>query len=286
MANVIELHSLDAPELAVFARLTDRQLRSRAEPEQGVLIAESPKVIAAALDAGYQPLALLAERRRLAGSAAPLLDRLGDVPVYTGDRALLAGLTGYQLTRGVLCALRRRPLPLAEDICAGARRVAVLENIVDATNVGAIFRSAAALGVDAVLLTPGCCDPLSRRAVRVSMGTVFQVPWTRLGSRADQWPVPGMERLRNMGFATAALALREDSLSLREPRLADVPRLALLLGSAGDGLAPDTIAACDYTLRIPMAHGVDSLNVAAAAAVAFWQLCAPGQAGEAAAGGV
>ena len=186
MANVIELHSLDAPELAVFARLTDRQLRSRAEPEQGVLIAESPKVIAAALDAGYQPLALLAERRRLAGSAAPLLDRLGHVPVYTGDRALLAGLTGYQLTRGVLCALRRRPLPLAEDICAGARRVAVLENIVDATNVGAIFRSAAALGVDAVLLTPGCCDPLSRRAVRVSMGTVFQVPWTRLGSRADQ----------------------------------------------------------------------------------------------------
>ena len=233
MANVIELHSLDAPELAVFARLTDRQLRSRAEPEQGVLIAESPKVIAAALDAGYQPLALLAERRRLAGSAAPLLDRLGDVPVYTGDRALLAGLTGYQLTRGRAV----RPAPpaaaLAEDICAGARRVAVLENIVDATNVGAIFRSAAALGVDAVLLTPGCCDPLSRRAVRVSMGTVFQVPWTRLGSRADQWPAPGMERLRNMGFATAALSLREDSLSLREPRLADIPPAGAAAGQRG-----------------------------------------------------
>lgn len=182
--------------------------------------------------------------------------------------------------------MRRPTARTVQQVCAGARRLAVLEGVVDATNVGAIFRSAAALGVDAVLLTPGCCDPLSRRAVRVSMGTVFQVPWTRLGSRADQWPVPGMERLRNMGFATAALALREDSLSLREPRLADIPRLALLLGSEGDGLAPDTIAACDYTLRIPMAHGVDSLNVAAAAAVAFWQLCAPGQAGEAAAGGV
>ena len=286
MPNIIEITDLSLPALDVFARLTEAQLRSRLEPEKGVFIAESPKVIQRALDAGALPLALLMERRKIDGPARDILARCGGAPVYTADREVLAQLTGYQLTRGVLAAFRRPALPPVEALCRDARRVAVLENIVDSTNIGAIFRSAAALHIDAVLVTPSCCDPLCRRAVRVSMGTVFQVPWTRLGSRADQWPVPGMERLRNMGFATAALALREDSLSLREPRLADVPRLALLLGSEGDGLAPDTIAACDYTLRIPMAHGVDSLNVAAAAAVAFWQLCAPGQAGEAAAGGV
>ena len=273
--NLIELQSLDVPGLEPFARLTDARLRSRAEPEQGIFIAESPKVIATALDAGYQPLALLAERRRLAGSAGFLLDRLGNVPVYTGPRALLAGLTGYELTRGVLCAMRRKPLPAARDICAGARRVAVLENIVDATNVGAIFRSAAALGVDAVLLTPSCCDPLARRAVRVSMGSVFQLPWTRLGACGADWPGAGMAQLRAMGFATAAMALTDDALSLRDARLPALPKLAILLGSEGDGLARDTIAACDYTVRIPMAHGVDSLNVAAASAVAFWQLCPP-----------
>ena len=286
MPNIIPLHSLSDPALGLFTRLTEAQLRNRLEPEKGIFIAESPKVIRIALDAGYEPAAFLMERKWIDGQASDILARCGDTPVYTAGRELLEQLTGYALTRGVLCAMRRPALPSVEEVCKGARRIAVLEDIADATNVGAIVRSAAALGMDALLVTPCCCDPLNRRAVRVSMGTVFQVPWARLGSRADQWPAPGMERLRNMGFVTAALALREDSLSLREPRLADIPRLALLLGSEGDGLAPDTIAACDYTLRIPMAHGVDSLNVAAAAAVAFWQLCAPRQAGEAAAGGV
>ncbi|HJD20789.1 MAG TPA: RNA methyltransferase [Candidatus Gemmiger faecigallinarum] len=275
MAEPIELHTLDLPELAPFARLTDPALRSRTEKEQGIFIAESPKVIAAALDAGYAPVSLLMERRQLDGSARPILERVGDIPVYTGSRELLAGLTGYPLTRGVLCAMRRRPLPAADDVCAGARRVAVLENIVDATNVGAIFRSAAALGVDALLLTPGCCDPLARRAVRVSMGTVFQVPWTRLGGRPGDWPHPGMEQLRRMGFVTAAMALSDSAVSLRDSRLAGIEKLAILLGSEGDGLSLTTIAACDYTVRIPMSHGVDSLNVAAASAVAFWQLCVP-----------
>ncbi|WP_294497200.1 RNA methyltransferase [uncultured Gemmiger sp.] len=276
MPQIIELQSLDLPGLEVFTRLTDTRLRARAEPEQGIFIAESPKVIAAALDAGYQPVSLLMERRQIEGPARGILARVGQqVPVYTGDRALLASLTGYTLTRGVLCAMHRRPLPRAEDICRDARRVAVLENIVDTTNVGAIFRSAAALGVDAVLLTPSCCDPLGRRAIRVSMGTVFQMPWTRLGTRASQWPEPGMAWLRQMGFTTVAMALSDQSLSLRDPRLPGMEKLAILLGSEGDGLTRETIAACDYTVRIPMAHGVDSLNVAAASAVAFWQLCGP-----------
>ena len=276
MPQIIELQSLDLPGLEVFTRLTDTRLRARAEPEQGIFIAESPKVIAAALGAGYQPVSLLMERRQIEGPARGILARVGQqVPVYTGDRALLASLTGYTLTRGVLCAMHRRPLPRAEDICRDARRVAVLENIVDTTNVGAIFRSAAALGVDAVLLTPSCCDPLGRRAIRVSMGTVFQMPWTRLGTRASQWPEPGMAWLRQMGFTTVAMALSDQSLSLRDPRLPGMEKLAILLGSEGDGLTRETIAACDYTVRIPMAHGVDSLNVAAASAVAFWQLCGP-----------
>ncbi len=272
MAAVIEITDLNAPELAVFSRLTEAQLRSRREIEKGVFIAESPKVILRALDAGVVPLAFLMERRHLEGQGRALLDRCPSVPVYTGAREVLAGLTGYALTRGILCAMGRPAQPEVETICAGARRIAVLEGIVDATNIGAIFRSAAALYTDAVLLTPTCCDPLNRRAARVSMGTVFQIPWAYIGQSPAQWPRPGLERLRTLGFKTAALALRDDALSIEDPRLAAEEKLALVLGAEGDGLAPDTIAACDYSVRIPMSHGVDSLNVAAAGAVAFWQL--------------
>lgn len=273
MPPIIEIHDLNAPELAPFARLTEAQLRSSAEREHGLFIAESPKVIGSALDAGCEPLAFLMERRQVDGPAAPVLARCPDVPVYTGDREVLAALTGYTLTRGVLCAMGRPAPRRAEDICRNARRVAVLENIVDSTNVGAVFRSAAAMGVDAVLLSPSCCDPLCRRAVRVSMGTVFVVPWARLGENKEDWPEGGLSRLEEMGFATAALALNENSLRIDDPRLAAEPRLAMVLGTEGDGLAPDTIARCRYTVRIPMRPGVDSLNVAAAGAVAFWQLC-------------
>ena len=272
MARIIEITQLDAPELDVYARLTEAQLRRRREPERALFVAESPKVIGHALDAGYRPVSLLMERRQLEGAARALLARCGDVPVYTADRDVLAELTGYALTRGVLCAFRRPAQPEAEEICAGARRIAVLEGIVDPTNVGAIFRSAAALWVDAVLVTPTCCDPLHRRAVRVSMGTVFQVPWARIGRTPADWPEDGLARLRALGFETAALALSPSAVSLEEPGLAGAERLALVLGTEGDGLAPATVAGCDHTVRIPMAHGVDSLNVAAASAVAFWQL--------------
>lgn len=272
MPNIIEVTDLTRPELDVFARLTEAQLRNRLEPEKGIFIAESPKVITRALDAGYEPLSLLMERRQIEGQARDVIGRCGGIPVYTADDDLLAGLTGYRLTRGVLCAMRRPRLPEVEELCAPARRVAVLEGIVDATNVGAIFRSAAALGMDAVLLTPTCCDPLCRRAARVSMGAVFQVPWTRIGVEAGDWPQPGVTRLQGLGFKTAAMALSDTSLSIEDPRLAAEPKLAVVLGTEGDGLAPRTIAACDYTVRIPMSHGVDSLNVAAASAVAFWQL--------------
>ncbi|MCI6175038.1 RNA methyltransferase [bacterium] len=272
MANIIEIRDLSAPGLDVYARLTEAQLRNRLEPEKGIFIAESPKVILRALDAGIQPLSLLMERRQIDGPARDVLARCGDAPVYTADREVLAGLTGYALTRGVLCAMRRPALPGVEQLCAGARRVAVLEGIVDSTNVGAIFRSAAALHMDAVLLTPTCCDPLCRRAVRVSMGTVFQVPWGRIGQDAADWPDAGLARLNRLGFATAAMALSDDSVCIDDPRLAAEPRLAIVLGTEGDGLAPRTIAGCDYTVRIPMSHGVDSLNVAAASAVAFWEL--------------
>lgn len=272
MARIIEIAQLDAPELDVYARLTEAQLRRRREPERALFVAESPKVIGHALDAGYRPVSLLMERRQLEGAARALLARCGDVPVYTADRDVLAELTGYTLTRGVLCAFRRPAQPEAEEICAGARRIAVLEGIVDPTNVGAIFRSAAALWVDAVLVTPTCCDPLHRRAVRVSMGTVFQVPWARIGRTPADWPEDGLARLRALGFETAALALSPSAVSLEEPGLACAERLALVLGTEGDGLAPATVAGCDHTVRIPMAHGVDSLNVAAASAVAFWQL--------------
>lgn len=272
MANIIEITDLSLPELDVFARLTEAQLRSRLEPEKGIFIAESPKVIERALDAGCVPLSLLMERRHIDGQARPILARCGDIPVYTAGREVLAELTGYALTRGVLCAMRRPALPTVEQLCAGARRVAVLEGIVDSTNVGAIFRSAAALYIDAVLLTPTCCDPLCRRAVRVSMGTVFQVPWTRIGSTPADWPQPGLERLRALGFKTAAMALSDTAVSIEDPQLQSEPKLAILLGTEGDGLAHSTIAQCDHTVCIPMSHGVDSLNVAAASAVAFWQL--------------
>ena len=272
MPNIVEITDLSAPELAVYARLTQAQLRNRLEPEKGIFIAESPKVIARALDAGYTPLSLLMERKQITGPAADLLTRCGDAPVYTADRETLASLTGFELTRGVLCAFRR-PLPRSvEEVCRNARRVAVLEGIVDSTNVGAIFRSAAALNMDAVLVTPSCCDPLCRRAVRVSMGTVFQVPWAQIGTCPADWPENGIAQLHGLGFKTAAMALREDSIRLNDPHLAREPKLAVVMGTEGDGLASDTIAHCDYTVMIPMTHGVDSLNVAAASAVAFYQL--------------
>lgn len=265
MPHIIEVTDLAAPELDVYARLTGAQLRNRLEPDKGVFIAESPKVIATALDAGYEPLSLLMERRHIEGDAQPILARCGEIPVYTAERETLARLTGFELTRGVLCAMRRPRLPSVEEVCARARRVAVLEGIVDHTNVGAIFRSAAALGIDAVLVTPTCCDPFYRRAVRVSMGTVFQVPWTYL---PEGWP----QTLRALGFTTAAMALCDASLPIYAPQLKKADRLAVVLGTEGDGLAESTIAACDCTVRIPMTHGVDSLNVAAASAVAFYQL--------------
>ena len=263
---------LAAPELDVYARLTQAQLRNRLEPEKGVFIAESPKVIARALDAGYQPLSLLMERKQITGPAQDILTRCGDAPVYTADREMLARLTGYELTRGVLCAFRRPAPRTVEQVCRDARRVAVLEGIVDSTNVGAIFRSAAALNMDAVLITPSCCDPLCRRAVRVSMGTVFQVPWAQIGTCPADWPENGSAQLHALGFKTAAMALSDRSVSIDDAALAAEPKLAIVLGTEGDGLANSTIAACDYTVKIPMSHGVDSLNVAAASAVAFWQL--------------
>lgn len=272
MPNVIEITDFHAPELDPYARLTQNQLRNRLEPEKGIFIAESPKVIDRALDAGYEPVSLLMERRQITGPAAGILSRCGDAPVYTADRELLAALTGFELTRGVLCAFRRPAPRPVEELCRDARRVAVLEGIVDSTNVGAIFRSAAALNMDAVLINPSCCDPLCRRAVRVSMGTVFQVPWGQLGDSPADWPEKGMDVLHTLGFKTAAMALSDRSVSIDDAQLAKEPKLAIVLGTEGDGLAAGTIASCDYTVKIPMSHGVDSLNVAAASAVAFWQL--------------
>ena len=271
MSNIIEITDFEAPELDVYARLTGAQLR--ACPQGGLFIAEGVTVIGHALDAGYRIASLLMERRHIVGKAAGLIARCGDVPVYTADSRTLEQLTGFALTRGVLAAFYRPELPTLAQVCAGARRVAVLEGLNDPTNVGAVMRSAAALGMDAVLLTPSCCDPLYRRAVRVSMGTVFQVPWTRIGQQAQDWPEGGMTLLREMGFATVAMALSEDSVEIDDPCLVREERLAVILGAEGDGLAKTTIARCDYTARIPMLHGVDSLNVAAASAVAFWQLC-------------
>ncbi len=272
MPNIIEIVDFSSPDLEVFSRLTEAQLRSRMESEKGIFIAESAKVIGLALDAGCEPVSLLMERKHIAGKAGDIVARCGGIPVYTADRSLLEKLTGFQLTRGVLCAMRRPSLPDVEELCAGARRVAVLEGIMDSTNVGAIFRSAAALNIDAVLLTPSCCDPLCRRAVRVSMGSVFQVPWGRIGSEPSQWPQAGLERLRKLGFQTVAMALSDTAVSIDDPRLMAQEKLAIVLGTEGSGLTPATTSACDYTACIPMSHKVDSLNVAAASAVAFWQL--------------
>ena len=269
MAHIFEITDIRAPELRPYTQLTHAQLRSRRDPEQGILIAESAKVIACALNAGCRPVSFLMERRQLPAFAEQFQDRCGDVPVYTADREVLAQLTGYALTRGMLCAMRRPALPAMEDLCRNARRIAVLEHITDSSNVVAIFRCAAALGMDAVLAAPSCCDPFYRRSIRVSMGTVFQIPWTWIDGA---WPTPGLSRLKELGFQTAALALDHRSISIDDPVLARADKLALLLGSEGDGLSPETIAGCDYTVRIPMFHQVDSLNVAAAAAVAFWQL--------------
>lgn len=272
MSQIIEITDFTAPELDAYARLTERELYSCFHPREGLFIAESPNVILRALDAGFEPVSLLMERKHIEGQAAEVIARCGDIPVYTSTLDVLTQLTGFQLTRGVLCAMRRKPLPMVEEVCRSARRIAILENVMNPTNVGAIFRSAAALNMDAVLLTPACCDPLYRRAVRVSMGTVFQIPWTYLGDEVADWPEAGMARLSQLGFRTAAMALRNDSVSIDDPRLLAEEKLAIVLGTEGDGLGNDTIAGCDYTVRIPMSHGVDSLNVAAASAVAFWQL--------------
>ena len=265
MSNIIEITDYEAPELDVYARLTEAQLLNRFEPKKGMFIAESPKVIMRALDSGCQPVSILVERSRIQGESLEVIERCGDIPVYTADLDVLTQLTGYQLTRGLLCAMRRPQLPTVEDVLKNIRRVAVLENIQNPTNVGAIFRSAAALGMEAVLLTPDCSNPLYRRSCRVSRGTVFQVPWTYL---SEHWT----EDLKKLGFKTAAMALSDNSVSIDDPRLLQEEKLAVVLGSEGDGLAENTIAHCDYTVKIPMAHGVDSLNVAAASAVAFWQL--------------
>lgn len=272
MPNIIEITDFDAPELDVYARLTETQLLNRHEPEKGLFIAESPKVVERALDAGCIPVSLLLERKHIGGQARNVIARCGEIPVYTADFDVLTKLTGFQLTRGVLCAMRRPPLPGAEEICSSARRIAILENVVNPTNVGAIFRSAAALNMDAVLLTPACSNPLYRRAIRVSMGTVFQVPWTYLSGDVSQWPQPGMKLLQKFGFRTAAMALSDEAVRIDDPQLMREEKLAIILGTEGDGLSLNTIADCDYTVRIPMSNGVDSLNVAAASAVAFWQL--------------
>ena len=272
MANVIEITSFSAPELDVYARLTEAQLLNRFEPEKGLFIAESPKVIHRALDAGCIPVSLLMERKHIEGQAADVIARCGDIPVFTSEPEVLTQLTGFQLTRGVLCAMRRPALPPPEEVLKDAKRIVILENVMNPTNVGAIFRSAAALGMDAILLTPGCSNPLYRRSARVSMGTVFQIPWTYIGTQVCDWPEKGMAQLHSLGFKTAALALSDDSVSIDDPGLMAEDKLALILGSEGDGLTEQTIAQCDYTVKIPMYHGVDSLNVAAASAVAFWQL--------------
>lgn len=272
-SNIIEITDFQAPELDVYARLSENQLLNRCEPEKGMFIAESPRVIERALDAGYRPVSCLVEKRHIEGEAKEIIRRcgeIGNVPVYTAEFDVLTQLTGFKLTRGMLCAMRRPPLPEVRQICEGSRRIAILENVVNPTNVGAIFRSAAALGIDAVLLTYDSSDPLYRRAVRVSMGTVFQIPWTFF--EKDAWPEKGIRLLRELGFRTAAMALCDDSVSIGNPQLLAEEKLAVILGTEGDGLASSTIADCDYTVRIPMSHGVDSLNVAAASAVAFWEL--------------
>lgn len=271
MNNIIEINDITAPELEVYARTSEVQLLRYYEPEPGLFIAESPKVIERALNAGYEPLSFLVEHKDLEAEAKQILERYPEIPVYTAEYDVLVGMTGYALARGMLCAMKRRRLPSVEEICQNTSRIAILENVVNPTNVGAIFRSAAALHMDAVLLTSGCSDPLYRRAARVSMGTVFQIPWTYFDKKSS-WPEEGMKSIQNLGFKTVAMALRDDSFSIDDPKLLAEEKLAIVLGTEGDGLASQTIADCDYTVKIPMSHGVDSLNVAAASAVAFWEL--------------
>ena len=271
MSNRIEITDFTAPELDVYARIPEVQLLRFYEPKPGLFIAESPKVIQRAANAGYQPVSFLVQHKDLEKEGKELLQKFPGIPVYTADYEVLVKLTGFALTRGMLCAMTRRDLPSVEDICKNARRIAILENVVNPTNIGAIFRSAAALHMDAVLLTPGCCDPLYRRATRVSMGTVFQIPWTYFHKKVS-WPEAGMEQLRSLGFKTVAMALRNDSISIDAPALQAEEKLAIILGAEGDGLVDATITSCDYTVKIPMSHEVDSLNVAAASAVAFWEL--------------
>lgn len=272
MPNIIKITDLNAPELDVFVRLTGAQLRNKLEPDKGIFIAESPTVIEVALNSGCIPLSMLTDERLLGGAVEKLIPKLGDIPLYTANRELLKELTGFELTRGALCAMRRPSLPTVEEICKNARRVAVFEEVADSTNIGALFRSAAAFDIDAVLITPTCCDPLCRRAVRVSMGTLFQIPWTRIGEVESDWPQNGINLLKSLGFKTAAMALSDRSVSIDDKNLMAEEKLAIILGTEGNGLKKETIATCDYTVKIPMSHGVDSLNVAAAGAVAFWQL--------------
>lgn len=272
MSNIIEITDFTAPELDVYARLTENQLINRHEPEKGLFIAESPKVVERALDAGCIPVSLLLEKKHITGEAKDIIARCKDIPVYTAEFDVLTQLTGFPLTRGVLCAMYRPKLPTIEEVCRNARRIAILENVVNPTNIGAIFRCAAALNMDAVLLTPACSNPLYRRAIRVSMGTVFQIPWTYVGGETTKWPEEGMKYLKDLGFKTAAMALSDEAVDIDDPHLMNEAKLAIILGTEGDGLASSTIADCDYTVCIPMSHGVDSLNVAAASAVAFWQL--------------
>ena len=272
MPDIIEITDLNDDRIGLFTRLTEAQLRNRLEPEKGIFIAESAKVVRLALEMGCKPVAYLMERRQLTNQGREFIENAGSVPIFTADDEVLEGLTGYRLYRGVLAAMRRPKLPSVDEVLKDAHRVAVLEGIVDSTNIGAIFRSAAALNVDAVLVTANCGDPLYRRAVRVSMGTVFQVPWARIGETNEDWPERGLEKLRSLGFKSAAMALSDDSVSIDDERLNKEEKLCIVFGTEGDGLAKETIARCDYTVRIPMAHGVDSLNVASAAAVAFWQL--------------
>lgn len=272
MPKIIEITDFSAPELDIYARLNEAQLLHYYEPDTGIFIAESPKVVERALNAGYEPISFLIEEKHIDSQAKDILARYDNIPVYTATFDVLTKLTGFQLTRGMLCALRRRTLPQIEDICANARRIAILENVVNPTNIGAIFRSAAALNMDAILLTPACSDPLYRRASRVSMGTVFQIPWTYFNTKHNDWPQPALNHLKKMGFKTAAMALCDDSVSIDDPNLMAEEKLAIILGTEGDGLADCTIEGCDYTVKIPMSHEVDSLNVAAASAVAFWQL--------------
>ena len=271
MRNIIENNDIAAPELDVYARTSEVQLFRYYEPDPGIFIAESPKVIERALNAGYAPISFLVEHKDLEGEAKYILDKYPEIPVYTAEYDVLVKMTGYALARGMLCAMRRRQMATIEEICRNTSRIAILENVVNPTNIGAIFRSAAALHMDAVLLTNGCSDPLYRRAARVSMGTVFQIPWTYFDKKTA-WPDDGMKIVKNLGFKTVAMALREDSYSIDDPELLAEEKLAVILGTEGDGLASQTIADCDYTVMIPMSHGVDSLNVAAASAVAFWEL--------------